>query len=227
MILAADVDVRTLQGLTSNKKKLTSGIMKAARAEPPPPEAVPTPQPNNIPVPLTERIGMGRQLTTSNLRDALTKIITGYFARANGVKAAVILSDGMITGKMDADQFLDMLKESEVRIYPLFYQTIDPRPYLVQIKVIDKATTEISSEQFFRYWPPAAGMRFMADYTGGRITAASDRDMSPYWKRIVEELTAGYRLSVSSSGPLSVSTQRANAVTQVTGPLPTDRACPF
>jgi VWFA-related protein len=225
IILSADVDVRTLQRLTSDKKKMISGINKAALAEPPPPEAVPTPVPNNLPVPLTDRIGTGRPLTTSNLRDALNQIITRHLASVKGVKAAVILSDGMITGRSDAMEFLQMLKESEVRIYPVFYQTIDPRPYLIQLNVIDKGTGEVSSEQFFRYWPPAAGMRLMADYTGGRIVAASQGDMTPYWKRVLDELTVNYRLSTVSPGPLNVSVNRPGVVTQVRGPLPQSAPC--
>lgn len=95
MIISADFEVKVLQSITDDKKKLKHGIDSVFVAD----------------------------LPGSNMNDAIYRVLTKDFARVKGRKAIIVLTDGYIGGKVPLPELINELKESDALIYPVFYQT--------------------------------------------------------------------------------------------------------
>ncbi len=94
MVVTADYEIKVLQTLTSDQKKLKQGVDGIFVAD----------------------------LPGSRMNDAIYQVLTKDFAGVKGRKAIIVLTDGYIGGKIPYADVLNELKESDTLIYPIFYQ---------------------------------------------------------------------------------------------------------
>ncbi len=154
MIVSFDYDVRILSKLTSDKKKMKEGISG---------------------IWIAEEIG-------SNMNDALYKVVIKEFAAIKGRKAIVVLTDGFVGGRISNQKLLDTLTESDVLVYPIFFQTVPLLPSKVKT---------ITMNELLKI-PPVDYLNSIALATGGRVYAAESSNFQGAFQSIAEELKKQY-----------------------------------
>lgn len=94
MVVTADFEIKVLQSLTGDQRKLKQGVDGVFVAD----------------------------LPGSRMNDAIYQVLTKEFAGVKGRKAIIVLTDGYIGGKVPYPTLVNELKESDALIYPVFYQ---------------------------------------------------------------------------------------------------------
>lgn len=110
MIVTADIEVKVLQELTSNQKKLKQGISGAHVAD----------QPGTY------------------MLDAVYRVLTKDFADIKGRKAMIVLSDSFVGTSYFYPHLLERLTESDILFYPIYYFTPGLLPSNVKSVTIDE-----------------------------------------------------------------------------------------
>ena len=184
MIVTFDNKVSVLQGFTTNQKKLRSafGYVSAER-EP-----------------------------GSNMNDAVYRVVTKDFASANGRKAIVVLTDGEVGGSVSSEKLLDSLIESDILVYPIFYQTSRLFPSDKKSMTYDELFSTI----------PGGYLNSLARATGGRLYAANGDDFSGAFQQVADELRKQYVLgiyvdSAEGSKDVKIKVNRKEAVVRCKG----------
>src|SRR5207249_1689967 len=120
------------------------------------------------------------------------RVITRDFANIRGRKAMIVLTDGEIGGRTNISRFLDAITESDVVIYPVFFQTPGLRDFLIRRRVVAAKAKTISNDVFAREWGPFGYLTALAEMTGGRVIADDGKDLSSAFRSIVDELKQLY-----------------------------------
>ncbi|HEX5081949.1 MAG TPA: VWA domain-containing protein [Blastocatellia bacterium] len=96
MVMSFDHSARALSPLTSDRKRLQNAV---------------------------DQVDIGARIGTV-MRDAVIEVVEQYFAPVKGRKAIILLTDGKDFGSsISKDELLDVLEESDVMVYSVFYQT--------------------------------------------------------------------------------------------------------
>jgi len=96
MVVSFDHSVNVLCPLTSDRKRLQRAV---------------------------DHVDIGERLGTV-MRDAVIEVVERYFAKVNGRKAIILLTDGKDHGSsISKDELLDRLEESDVMVYSVLYKT--------------------------------------------------------------------------------------------------------
>lgn len=160
LIMTFDHSVYLMQDFTSDQKKLRKGLDSALTA-----------------------LEIG-----SNLDDALYNLLTRDGGKFNGRKAIVVLSDGAGGGNKDKKKVYSAIAETDVAIYPIFYQTHRLFPSNVK---------SITYEQLFAT-RVGSHMNWYARVTGGRVFAAEGSDFAAAFQKVADELRKQYMVTVSA-----------------------------
>ena len=142
----------------------------------------------------------------TSLYSALDLALKDRFSKIEGRKAVVLLSDGVDTTSpaVGATNILDELRENDVLIYPVQYDTFDDvqksrdnaqiayddndRPYIVE-------RPRVKGEREQDYQDARDFLHEMSERTGGRrYRVSSTTNLNAAFARIVEELRRTYSL---------------------------------
>ena len=170
MVIGADSEIRMLQALTSDQKKIRQGINGAFISQEP----------------------------GSDMLDAIYQVITKDFAKVEGRKAIIVLSDGFVGGRIFRDSLIDVLIESDVLIYPVYYHTTPILP--TKVKTITLAELVKG--------PPVDYLNQMAVVTGGRFMAADGTDFKTVFQNISSELKKQYILGFYPTDSATTTTNK-------------------
>ena len=118
----------------------------------------------------------------SVMNDAIYRLVTREFSSVTGKKAVIVLTDGDVEGKISHEKLLRTLVESDVVVYPIFYQTRRLFPSNVKTISYNELITT----------PPVNGLHSIAVATGGRLYAADGTDFSIAFQNIAAELKKQY-----------------------------------
>lgn len=118
----------------------------------------------------------------SVMNDAVYGIITKQFEPIVGKKAIVVLTDGDVDGKVDHARLMRTLIESDVIVYPIFFQTRRLLPSKVKFVSFDELV-KIT---------PVNNLQSIAVATGGRLYVADGQDFSTAFQNIAAELKKQY-----------------------------------
>ena len=118
----------------------------------------------------------------SIMNDAVFRLITREFAPIQGKKAIIVLTDGDVSGKIDQGSLLRTLAESDVVVYPIFFQTRRLLPAKVKT---------ISFADLVKI-PPVNNLYSISLTTGGRLYVADGSDFSTAFQNIAAELKKQY-----------------------------------
>lgn len=155
MIVSFDNGVNMLlTAFTSDKGKLRGAINHASTAEGP----------------------------DSVMNDAVYRIVTKEFASIKGKKAIIVLTDGDVNGKISHQKLLDTLIESDILVYPIFYQTR---------RLLPSKVKTISFSELVKI-PPVNFLNSLAVMTGGRLYVANGSDFRGAFQSIAAELKKQY-----------------------------------
>lgn len=145
---------RTMDGFSSDREKLNDAINS---------------------VWISERPG-------SIMNDALYQLINGTFSRVKGRKAIVILTDGDVDGKASPASILKQYGQSDIAVYPIFYQT---RP------LFPSSVKSVTFEDLTKV-EPVKYLNSLARTTGGRLLVAEADDFGAAFQQVVDELQKQY-----------------------------------
>lgn len=151
----------------------------------------------------------------SRMNDALHRVITKDFANTKGRKAIVVLTDGDVSGKTELTEILRALSNSDILVYPIFYQTRQLFPSHMK---------SITYSQLFAT-PPGAYLNSLARASGGRVYAAEDTNFSTAFKNVSDELRNEYVLGISADevknlNDIKIEVNREGAFVRVKQPVP-------
>jgi Ca-activated chloride channel family protein len=202
MIVSFDKGFRIRTGLTSEQKKLRGAINK---------------------------IGAANQ-AGSNMNDALYDVVAREFSSVKGRKAVLVLTDGLVGGRVTHQELLDALAQSDVLVYPIIYQTAPMPP--PRAKTV--AFRELMMVDSLNH------MNALALATGGRLYAADGSDFRASFQKIAAELKRQYVVGFypinteSEASDIQIEVDRKDAVIRskqiirVKQPRPIDeRTSPF
>jgi VWFA-related protein len=182
MIVTFDYDVHLISPLTSDKKLLERAI---------------------------KEVGIG-EIPGTVMRDAVLETVAGHLAATKGRKAIILLTDGKDFGSYAyTSELLRALEESDVMIYPIFYETTipvqmmnrnrrngpfgggrrggnfpRPRTNDDRIRRRDAVENERARELLQR----------IADLTAGRFYEKKENELEAVFLTITAELRGQYRL---------------------------------
>lgn len=141
----------------------------------------------------------GRGTIGSVMNDAIYSVITKQFAEVKGRKAIVVLTDGDVHGKTSRRKLLDRLIESDVVVYPIFFQT---RP------LINSRRKTITYSELVKI-SPVDYLNSIALATGGKLIAADGSNFDTAFQNIADELRKMYILGFY---PSSTGSEEANDI---------------
>lgn len=127
----------------------------------------------------------------SVMNDALERIVRKEFAEIKGRKAIIVLTDGDVHGKSSVEDIVRMFAQSDVVVYPIFYQT---RPLL------PPAVKSVSFADLVKI-EPVKYLYSLAKVTGGRLLVAESEDFETAFKQISEELGKQYVVGFYADAP--------------------------
>ncbi|MEZ5427429.1 MAG: VWA domain-containing protein [Pyrinomonadaceae bacterium] len=142
------------------------------------------------------------------MRDAVREVVERGFKNLKGRKAIILLTDGQDFGsRFDEDELLDMLEESDVMIYTVYYQT----------EPANNFGRRRGRGRFGRRLPGGNGGRRrearreraveylerMSELTAGRFYNKDVTDLSRTFAIIADELRKQYRLGFYPAGESS------------------------
>lgn len=153
MIVSADNEIRILQVFTADQKKLRQGIAGTFVGSEP----------------------------GSNMLDAVHRVVTKDFASLKGRKAIIILSDGIVGGRIYYQETLDALKESDILVYPIYFN----KPRILSSN--SKTTLAELARKL-----PMDFLKMMELASGGRSYAANGRKFSAAFQNIADDLKKQY-----------------------------------
>ncbi len=70
----------------------------------------------------------------SDMQDAIYQLVTEDFAAIKGRKAIVVLTDGMVVGRISDEKLLSLLEESDVLVYPILFRMEKKLPGVISRK---------------------------------------------------------------------------------------------
>lgn len=153
IIVSFDFETLFLSELTSDKTKLNKAINQAE---------------------ITGRGG-------SNMPDAVYKVIRDYFASIKGRKAIIVLTDGMVWGRLSFEQILDILQKSNTFFYPIIFKTSD------QFRITPNPAKSGVDSPFKR-------LEVLAEETAGKLYEKDAGNLKEAFQSIAEELKKQYLL---------------------------------
>jgi Ca-activated chloride channel family protein len=153
IIVSFDFETLFLSELTSDKTKLNKAINQAE---------------------ITGRGG-------SNMPDAVYKVIRDYFASIKGRKAIIVLTDGMVWGRLSFEQILDILQKSNTFFYPIIFKTSD------QFRITPNLAISSTDSPFKR-------LEVLAEETAGKLYEKDAGNLKEAFQSIAEELKKQYLL---------------------------------
>lgn len=118
----------------------------------------------------------------SVMNDAVYRIITKEFRVVKGKKAIIVLTDGDVDGKVSHSRLMTTLAESDVVVYPVFYQTR---------RLLPSNVKTISFSELVKV-SPVDRLYSMALTTGGRLYVADGSDFTTAFQNIAAELKKQY-----------------------------------
>ncbi|CAN5248060.1 hypothetical protein BH20ACI1_BH20ACI1_11530 [soil metagenome] len=183
---------------------------------------------------------------------AVNQIIQKSFNKVKGRKVVILLTDGNDFGSsITKKDFLNLLEESDILIYSIFFRTGDALDISVgsdgklkQNKKSRKSQKNNSAQKI--YFPTAEEIRNlerreegeaidslqkMSDITAGRFYLSSVPDLKKVFKNITGELTQQYRLGFDSKSSaiggvahdISVKVERPDVIIRARGIFRTKR----
>lgn len=157
----------------------------------------------------------------SNMNDAVHRVLTKDFKTCEGRKAMVVLTDGEVWGKITNEELKDILIESDVVVYPIFYYVRGLFP---------RGTKSISYAQLFET-RPGKYLNSLATLTGGRVYAADGNDFSGAFKNVADELKSQYVIGIhvdseEDSKDIKIKVDRDGAIVRAKGILRPKRLTP-
>ncbi|MBS1793433.1 MAG: VWA domain-containing protein [Acidobacteria bacterium] len=161
--------------------------------------------------------------------NAVAQLVRDEFPKTDGRKVIVLLSDGKDFGSsITKKELLDGLEESDVMIYPIFYQTgrttVDangrvknepppkkekkpkkPKGYMIQIGQPQDAgaTDDYKLAEELASREAVGVLRGMSDTTAGRFYMSDAPNLGRVFRQIATELRQQYRLGFDSKTPLT------------------------
>jgi Ca-activated chloride channel family protein len=161
MVVSFDHSARVLSPLTSDRKRLQNAVNQ---------------------VDIGERIG-------TVMRDAVIEVVEQYFAPVKGRKAIILLTDGKDFGSsISKDELLDILEESDVMVYSVFYQT-SAASFGRRRGIWRRGRRgERANEDAIDY------LELMSEVSAGRFYQNEVTDLRATFNLIADELRKHYRL---------------------------------
>jgi Ca-activated chloride channel homolog len=161
MVVSFDHSARVLSPLTSDRKRLLNAVNQ---------------------VDIGERIG-------TVMRDAVIEVVEQYFSPVKGRKAVILLTDGKDFGSyISKDELLDILEESDVMVYSVFYQT-SRRSFGRRRGIWRRGRRgERANEDAIDY------LELMSEVSAGRFYQNEVTDLRATFSLIADELRKHYRL---------------------------------
>jgi Ca-activated chloride channel family protein len=174
MIVTFDYEVRVDAPLTSDKKLLEKAIRD---------------------------VGIG-EIPGTSMRDAVADTVEKHLARETGRKAILIFTDGQDFGSYaDGSELLRSIEESDVMIFPVFYETTMQRAMTQRRGPLGRDfPRRPRNAERARRREAAANERAreyleeMAALTAGRFHDQGDRGLDEIFVSIADELRRQYRL---------------------------------
>src|SRR5262245_3211037 len=161
MVVSFDHSARVLSPLTSDRKRLQNAVDQ---------------------VDIGERIG-------TVMRDAVIEVVEQYFAPVKGRKAIILLTDGKDFGSsISKDELLDILEESDVMVYSVFYQTSAGSFGRRRGSWRRGRRRERANEDAIDY------LELMSEVSAGRFYQNEVTDLRATFNLIADELRKHYRL---------------------------------
>ena len=183
---------------------------------------------------------------------AVNQIARKSFANVKGRKVIILLSDGKdFGGSVTKDELLNLLEESDVLIYTIFYKTDPTQNLAQQIKKYRKKKKESPAAIPAQvvYVPSAQevelleknveveaieSLKKMSDTTAGRFYAGDLPDLKKIFRRITGELTQQYRLGYrlkdaattngAAAHDINVKVERPDVVVRTRGKIRTKQS---
>jgi Ca-activated chloride channel homolog len=161
MVVSFDHSARVLCPLTSDRKRLQNAVDQ---------------------VDIGERVG-------TVMRDAVIEVVEQYFAPIKGRKAIILLTDGKDFGSsISKDELLDILEESDVMVYSVFYET-SVGSFGRRRRIWRRGRRgERANEDAIDY------LERMSDVSAGRFYQNEVTDLRATFNLIADELRKNYRL---------------------------------
>jgi len=140
-----------LSGLTSDRKALSKAINQARISE----------------------------INGSDMPDAIFSVVNNHFASLKGRKAIIVLTDGLVTGRVyTAQQTLETLQKADVILYPIIFSKNASRS--------TKLRTPSSS--------PFGILKILTEETAGRFYEKEAAKLKEAFQSIAEDLRNQYLL---------------------------------
>lgn len=183
---------------------------------------------------------------------AVNQIARKSFANVQGRKVIILLSDGKdFGGSVTKDELLNLLEESDVLIYTVFYKTDPTQNLAQQIKKYRKKKKESPATIPAQvvYVPTAQevelleknveveaieSLKKMSDTTAGRFYAGDLPDLKKIFRKITGELTQQYRLGYrlkdaaitngAAAHDINVKVERPDVVVRTRGKIRTKQS---
>ena len=115
----------------------------------------------------------------SDMPDAIFRVVNNYFAALKGRKAIIVLTDGLVTGRVyNAQQTLDVLQKADVILYPIIFTKNNFRSW--------NSGTKQSS--------PFGTLKILTDETAGRFYEKEAAKLKEAFQSIAEDLKNQYLL---------------------------------
>lgn len=155
IIVSFDYRTLFLSDLTADKKKLSEGIDR---------------------VRIADRDG-------SEMNEAVSRVVSGYFALFKGRKAIIVLTDGMVTRRdISTQQTLETLQKSDTLFYPIIFKT----------KFYAEARAKAAANK--RKPLPIELLEFLAQESAGKFYEKDAADLKEAFQSIAQELKDQYLL---------------------------------
>jgi Ca-activated chloride channel homolog len=160
MVVSFDNAVNVLCPLTSDRKRLQNAVNQ---------------------VDIGERIG-------TVMRDAVIEVVEQDFAKVKGRKAIILLTDGKDFGSsLSKDELLDILEESDVMVYSVFYET--------RVASIGRRRGMWRGDRKKRANEDAIEyLELMSEVSAGRFYQNDVADLKSTFNLVADELRKHYRL---------------------------------
>lgn len=117
----------------------------------------------------------------SNMPDAVYKVIRDYFASIKGRKAIIVLTDGMVGGRITFEQTLNILQKSDTFFYSIIFKPSDSFSPGMRQKTAQGIQDSILNR-----------MKLLTEGTAGKLYEKDTGKLREAFQSIAEELKRQY-----------------------------------